>query len=151
EGFWIDPQQGIALGHRRLSIVELSPLGHQPMVSASGRWVIISNGEIYNFPEIRTELEARGVRFRGRSDTQVLLGACGAFGVEKAVQRCTGMFAFALWDRNARTLYLVRDRLGIKPLYWGWGGATFLFGSELKALRQHPNFAAEIDRDALAA
>lgn len=151
EGFWVDPQQGIALGHRRLSIVELSPLGHQPMVSASGRSVIIYNGEIYNFTEIRAELEARGVRFRGRSDTEVLLEACEAFGIEKAVQRCIGMFTFALWDRHACTLYLVRDRLGIKPLYWGQGGNTFLFGSELKALRQHPDFAAEIDRDALAA
>lgn len=150
-GYWSDPQAGVALGHRRLAIVDLSPLGHQPMVSASGRSVIAYNGEIYNFAELRADLEARGVAFRGRSDTEVLVEACEAFGVENAVRRCIGMFAFAFWDRRTRTLTLARDRLGIKPLYWGYAGETLVFGSELKALREHPAFAAEIDRDALAA
>ena len=115
-GEWAEPGAGIALGHRRLSIVDLSPRGRQPMVSASGALVIVYNGEIYNFRELRAELEAAGASFRGDSDTEVLLEACAAWGIERALGRCIGMFAVVLWDRTLRRLHLVRDRLGIKPL-----------------------------------
>lgn len=147
---WVDAAAGIALGHRRLSILDLSPLGHQPMRSASGRWVVSFNGEIYNFRALRRQLEERGHAFRGHSDTEVLLAAVQQWGVRGAVTRFNGMFAFALWDRTERTLYLARDRAGEKPLYYGWLRGTLLFGSELKALRAHPRFDAPIDRDALA-
>ncbi|HEY7685127.1 MAG TPA: asparagine synthase (glutamine-hydrolyzing) [Gemmatimonadales bacterium] len=149
-GSWIDAASGIALGFRRLSILDLSPAGHQPMESETGRYAIIFNGEIYNFQELRRELLARGHQFRGRSDTEVLLAAVSAWGVEAALQRFNGMFAFALWDREHRTLHLARDRAGEKPLYYGWMGDTLLFGSELKALHAHPAFRGEIDRNALA-
>ena len=149
-GTWADESAGIALGHRRLSILDLSPEGHQPMVSAGGRYVVAFNGEIYNFPLLRTELEGRGTRFRGHSDTEVLLAAVEAWGVRAALERFVGMFAFALWDREARTLSLCRDRMGEKPLYYGWAGNAFLFGSELKALRAHPGWRGEVDRGALA-
>jgi asparagine synthase (glutamine-hydrolysing) len=149
-GSWIDAAAGIALGFRRLSILDLSPTGHQPMESETSRFVIIFNGEIYNFQELRRELLARGHRFRGRSDTEVLLAAVSAWGVQEALQRFNGMFAFALWDRELRTLHLARDRAGEKPLYYGWMGDTLLFGSELKALQAHPSFRGEIDRNALA-
>jgi asparagine synthase (glutamine-hydrolysing) len=149
-GEWLDAAHGIALGHRRLSIVDLSVEGNQPMISASGRWVLSFNGEIYNFLDIRAELDARGVRFRGRSDTEVMLAAFDAWGLDGALQRFAGMFAFALWDRVDATLHLVRDRLGEKPLYYGWMGRTLLFGSELKAMRAHPRFRGEIARDALS-
>ncbi len=149
-GIWIDEAAGVALGHRRLSIVDLSPEGHQPMQSACGRYVVIYNGEIYNFQALRQELEGFGHPFRGRSDTEVLLAAIRQWGLTAAIERCVGMFAFALWDRKERLLHLVRDRLGIKPLYYGWVGKTFVFGSELKALRAHPDFKREINRDALA-
>ena len=148
-GVWVDATAGIALGHRRLSIVDLSPNGHQPMRSASGRWVISFNGEIYNFPSLRQELEGLGHRFRGHSDTEVLLAAVEQWGVHKALERFNGMFAFALWDRADRVLHLARDRAGEKPLYYGWMGDTFVFGSELKSMRRHPAFRPEIDRDAL--
>ena len=149
-GTWIDAEAGIALGHRRLSIIDLSPLGHQPMHSASGRYVVTFNGEIYNFRALRAELEASRHRFRGHSDTEILLGAVSQWGVRGAVERFNGMFAFALWDRQERTLHLVRDRAGEKPLYYARQGDTVFFASELKALRAHPAFRAEVDRDALA-
>ena len=149
-GAWVDTNSGIALGFRRLSILDLSPAGHQPMFSADGRYAIVFNGEIYNFAELRTELSALGHGFRGHSDTEMMLAAVCQWGLVPAVRRFNGMFAIALWDRQERQLHLVRDRLGIKPLYYGRAGQTFLFGSELKALRAHPAFRDEIDRNALA-
>jgi asparagine synthase (glutamine-hydrolysing) len=151
-GVWLDAAAGLALGHRRLSILDLSPAGHQPMVSHCGRYVVAFNGEIYNHLDIREELEAAGsaLQWRGHSDTETILAAVARWGVVAAVKRMSGMFAFALWDRKERTLSLVRDRIGEKPLYYGWMNDVFLFGSELKALRAHPAWRGEIDRDALA-
>ena len=149
-GTWADPGGEAALGFRRLSILDLSPEGHQPMSSADGRYTIAFNGEIYNFAALRHELEAAGVTFRGRSDTEVMLAAMTRWGVAATIPRLWGMFAFALWDSSERRLHLVRDRLGKKPLYYGWFGGAFLFGSELKALRAHPAFEATVDRAALA-
>ncbi len=148
-GTWVDPAAGVALGHRRLSVVDLSPLGHQPMRSASGRYVIAYNGEIYNFRSLRGELESHGHAFRSGSDTEVILAAMTQWGVHDALRRFNGMFAFALWDQKDHTLYLARDRFGEKPLYYGWFGRTLVFASELKALHTHPLFQGEIDRDAL--
>lgn len=148
---WVDAPAGLALGHRRLSIIDLSPLGHQPMISVCGRWVIAFNGEIYNFPALRAALETEGETFRGHSDTEVLLQAMARWGVDRALVEANGMFAFALWDRARRVLTLGRDRFGQKPLFYGTCGKTVLFGSELKALRAHPAFDAAIDRDAVAA
>ena len=151
-GVWVEGEAGLALGHRRLSIIDLSEDGAQPMVSASGRYVIAYNGEVYNFAAIRRELDAGGFSpaYRGHSDTEVILAAMEAWGVEGAVRRFVGMFAFALWDRRDRVLSLVRDRLGIKPMFYGWSGGALLFGSELKALRAHPAWRGEVDRGALA-
>lgn len=152
-GVWVDKETGIALGHQRLSIIDLSNQGHQPMHSACGRYVIVFNGEIYNFQDIiRKELEDSGAApvWRGHSDTEVMLAAIAYWGVENAVKRFVGMFAFALWDRQERILHLVRDRLGEKPLYYGWMGNTFLFASELKALWAHPEWRGEIDRNVLS-
>lgn len=149
-GVWTDPIAGIVLAHRRLSILDLSPLGHQPMHSPCGRYVVTFNGEIYNFRALRQELEARGQQFRGQSDTEVLVACVTEFGILSAVRRFNGMFAFALWDRRERQLYLVRDRLGEKPLYYGYLGTTLVFGSELKALRTHPGFGCRLNRGALA-
>jgi asparagine synthase (glutamine-hydrolysing) len=151
DGYWVDAEAGVALAHRRLAIIDLSPAGQQPMVSADERFVLAYNGEVYNHRSLRRDLEANGTRFRGHSDTEVLLEACAAWGVIDACRRSVGMFAFALWDRQEHTLTLVRDRLGIKPLYAGQLGSVMLFGSELGALRRHPGFAADIDRGALAA
>jgi len=148
-GLWLDARAGVALGHTRLAVVDLSPLGHQPMQSDGGRYVIAYNGEVYNFPELRAELERAGHTFQGRSDTEVVLAACEAWGPEAALTRFVGMFAFALWDRETRRLFLARDRMGEKPLYYGWAGATFLFGSELRALTRHPAWIGEVDRGAL--
>jgi len=152
QGVWADPESGVAFGHRRLSILDLSPAGHQPMFSASGRFVIVYNGEIYNCEALRQELLGAdaGTRFRGHSDTEVVLAAFEQWGIEPALEKLNGMFAFAVWDRQERTLLLARDRFGEKPLYYGWAGKTFLFGSELKSLRRHPLFQDEIDRDAVA-
>ena len=149
-GLWIDPEAGIALGFRRLSVIDLSPTGHQPMESSSGRYEVVFNGEIYNFQDLRRELVEQGYRFRGRSDTEVLLVAIEVWGVRAALERFNGMFAFALWDRRDRVLHLARDRAGEKPLYYGWQGNTLLFGSELKALRAHPAFLGRINRDSVA-
>ena len=151
-GEWAEARSGIAFGFRRLAILDLTPGGHQPMESASGRYVIAFNGEVYNYRLLRSELEAAGLApvFRGGSDTEVMLACVEAWGLDAAVRKFGGMFAFALWDRRERVLHLVRDRVGVKPLYYGRCGTTFLFGSELKALRAHPAFDAPVDRDALA-
>ena len=151
DGVWVDADAGVAMGFRRLSIIDLSDMGHQPMVSSSGRYVIVFNGEVYNFRELRDALIPAGARFTGSSDTEVILEAIQAWGLEAAVRRFVGMFAIALWDREERTLHLVRDRIGVKPLYWGRQGNLLLFGSELKALRAHPGWTPGIDRDALVA
>jgi asparagine synthase (glutamine-hydrolysing) len=148
---WHDAAAGLVLGHRRLSIIDLSPAGAQPMLSSCGRFAISFNGEIYNFTELRQELEAAGRRFRGHSDTEVIVEGAAQWGVAATVKRLIGMFALALWDRRERTLYLARDRLGIKPLYWAERDGTLLFGSELKSLLASEGFAPALDRDALAA
>ncbi|HEM7853294.1 asparagine synthase (glutamine-hydrolyzing) [Burkholderia multivorans] len=151
QGLWVDPAAGIALGHRRLAIVDLSVHGRQPMASACGRYVMVFNGEIYNHRELRAQLErvGRAPAWRGHSDTEVLLAAFAAWGVDATLRRATGMFALALWNREARVLTLARDRIGEKPLYYGRIGDALVFASELKALRAYPGFDGEIDRDAL--
>lgn len=152
DGVWVDAEAGVALAHRRLAIVDLSPAGLQPMASANGRWVLTFNGEIYNHAELRRALQAEGSApaWRGHSDTETLVEAIAAWGVEVAVRRTVGMFAMAIWDRQDRALTLVRDRLGEKPLYYAVHQGVVLFGSELKALQAHPSYRAEIDRGALA-
>jgi asparagine synthase (glutamine-hydrolysing) len=149
DGTWTDADAGVALGHRRLAIIDLSAEGRQPMVSASGRYVISYNGEVYNFPDLRSDLEASGASFRGHSDTEVMLAAIEKWGLEAAVGRFIGMFAFALWDRKTRSLHLVRDRLGIKPLFHGRVGTAVVFASELGAIERLPGFHGEVDREAL--
>ncbi|MES2941757.1 MAG: asparagine synthase (glutamine-hydrolyzing), partial [Pseudomonadota bacterium] len=155
-GAWADEQAGIALGHRRLSIVDLSPAGHQPMASSGGRFMMAFNGEVYNHLDIRAELRAAGVApaWRGHSDTETLLAGFEHWGVEATLVKTVGMFAIALWDVKERTLHLMRDRFGEKPLYYGWAGSdtgrAFVFGSELKALRAFPGFANPVCRQALA-
>ncbi|MBZ0120818.1 MAG: asparagine synthase (glutamine-hydrolyzing) [Sandaracinaceae bacterium] len=151
EGVWVDAEGGLALAHRRLSILDLSPRGRQPMSSHRGRWVVSYNGEIYNFRSLRAELEPKGHAFAGGSDTEVLLAAVEQWGPVAAANRFNGMFAFALWDREERALWLGRDRVGKKPLYYGRVGGALAFASELKAVRALPDFAAPIDRDALYA
>src|SRR3546814_589396 len=150
EGTWIDPEAGLAFGHCRLSIVNLSAAGAQPMLSPSGRYVISYNGEIFNFQALRQILEQHGQSFKGHSDTEVLLAGIDTWGLEETLRRANGMFAFALWDRYERKLVLCRDRVGKKPLYYGWLGDSFVFASELRALRAHPGFAAQVDRGALS-
>lgn len=148
-GTWVDA--GLGFGHRRLAIRDLSPAGHQPMISACGRYVIVYNGEVYSHAEIGRDLVAKGVTLRGSSDTEVILEACAAWGVEHTVERLIGMFAFALFDRQTGEMYLVRDRLGIKPVYWGVFNGCLIFGSELKALRAAKGWEPRLDRNALAA
>lgn len=146
QGLWVDESVGIALAHQRLAIVDLSPAGHQPMVSRSGRFVMVYNGEIFNADEMRGNLGP----WKGSSDTEVILEACEAWGVEETCKKLIGMFAFALWDRKECQLSLVRDRLGIKPLYWGMQNQVLFFGSQIKSFTKHPAFSPEIDRQALA-
>jgi len=148
-GTWSDASLGIGLSHRRLAIVDLSAAGHQPMHSSSGRYVMAFNGEIYNHLSLRSLLTTEyGETWRGHSDTETLLACFERWGVEKTLQATVGMFAIALWDTRERQLILARDRLGEKPLYWGWHNDVLLFGSELKALKVHPAFSDNIDRDA---
>ena len=152
-GHWHDAPQGIALGHRRLSIIDLSQTGAQPMVSASGRYVLITNGEIYNHRDLRAEIDASGgtgTDWRGSSDTEVLLEAIALWGLDQALSRAHGMFALALWDRERRVLSLARDRMGEKPLHLADLGGCVLFASELKALTAHPSWRGEIDPTAVA-
>jgi len=148
-GEWVDVDAGVGFAHRRLSIIDLSHAGHQPMTSRNNRYVIIFNGEIYNYQEIRSKLDKSGVVFRGHSDTETLLESIAYQGLDQTLNLINGMFAFALWDKETRLLTLVRDRIGKKPLYYGWSNGVFLFGSELKALKKHPAFNDEIDRAAL--
>lgn len=149
-GVWLDGDAGIALGHRRLSILDLSQAGHQPMTSASGRYVLVLNGEIYNHKELRKQLDLPSCRiWCGNSDTETLLAAVEAWGLDKTLKESVGMFAMAMWDRQDRQLLLARDRMGEKPLYYGWQKGVLLFGSELKVLRAHPSFQSEIDSDVL--
>jgi asparagine synthase (glutamine-hydrolysing) len=153
QGHWGDADAGVGLGHQRLSIVDLSTAGHQPMRSADGRYVIAYNGEVYNHAALRREVEEAGGApsggWAGHSDTETLLAAIALWGLEGALRTCVGMFALALWDVREQALFLARDRFGEKPLYYGWAGGDFVFGSELKALRAHPGFDNEVDRGAL--
>ncbi len=149
-GVWEDSRQNLALSHRRLAVIDLSPSGHQPMLSADSRYALTYNGEIYNFNELKTSLINMGQTFAGSSDTEVFLQACVVWGVKKTIEQCIGMFAFGIWDRLENTLILGRDRLGIKPIFWGLSDHLFLFGSELKALHAHPGFRPSLDLSALA-
>lgn len=148
-GYWLEDHGRLALGHRRLSIQDLSPAGSQPMTSASGRYVIAFNGEVYNFQELRRELTDLGFGFRGHSDTEVMLAAFEAWGVDASLKRFAGMFAFAVYDRQEQTVCLARDRMGEKPLYYGWQGNVLVFGSELKALREHEAWTGAVNPEAL--
>lgn len=150
QGIWFDERLGVGLAHSRLSVVDLSVNGHQPMTSHSGRYVIVYNGEIYNYRKTRSLLEERGASFKGQTDSEVLLEAIDCLGLENALKCSIGMFSFALWDKKEQTLTLACDRMGEKPLYYGWQGKAFLFGSELKALRTHPLWQGGVDRNALA-
>ncbi len=149
-GLWVEPEGWVAFGHRRLSIVDLSVDGHQPMTSPDGRWTVCYNGEIYNFGDLRRQLVGEGMAFRGGSDTEVLLGALQVWGIDRAIDAAEGMFAFALWDHRLRELHLVRDRFGEKPLYYGWVGSRLAFASELKALAALTGFSPDLDREAVA-
>jgi len=152
EGFWHEAEFNVCLGHRRLSIVDLSSQGHQPMASCSNRYVIVFNGEIYNHLFLRESLKKSSIdiTWRGHSDTETLLACIDTWGLEKTIKKCSGMFAIALFDKKDNSIYLVRDRMGEKPLYYGIQNGVFLFGSELKALKKHPAFQGEIDRNSLA-
>src|SRR5215475_1893573 len=148
DGVWLSNDGRVGLGHRRLSILDLSSLGHQPMVSRCGAWHMVYNGEIYNFKEIRASLESLGHRFAGTGDSEVILAAFSQWGPE-AVTRFIGMFAIALWHEATRCLHLIRDRLGVKPLFYRWDGNVIVFGSELKALRAFTEWPVQLDADAL--
>jgi asparagine synthase (glutamine-hydrolysing) len=148
-GVWVDADAGVAFGHQRLAVLDLGMGGSQPMISSSGRWVMAYNGEIYNHLEVRHRLEQAGTIFRSNSDTEVLVAAVERWGIDRALEACEGMFAVALWDRRDRELHLIRDRFGEKPLYYGWLGKVFAFGSELKALSALPGFGAELNRRAV--
>jgi len=150
-GVWLNEKGDLAMAHRRLAIIDLSPAGHQPMTSPCGRFTLVFNGEIYNHPDLRADLEREGGHFdwRGHSDTETLLATLRHWGIKKTIQRINGMFAFVLWDSTERCLFLVRDRMGEKPLYYGCSGGSFLFGSELKSLVAHPHWQGDIDRNAL--
>lgn len=150
QGEWFDPDQGIALGHRRLKIMDQGPLGHQPAPSQSGRYVFAYNGEIYNHRDLRSELEGRGYSFQGQGDTEVALACLDCWGIEESLQRWDGMFALAVWDRQRGRLVLARDRIGEKPLFYGQVGDHFVFASELRALSRHPRFQPDLDPSALA-
>lgn len=150
EGIWLDQTNGIGMAHRRLSILDLSEAGHQPMTSASGRYVFAFNGEIYNYLDLRTKLKTeKDIKWRGHSDTETLLAGFEKWGIVPTLKKCIGMFAFALWDKQLKILTLGRDRLGEKPLYYGWINNVFFFGSELTAFKPHPKFKADINRDSL--
>ena len=151
EGLWFDGDERIGLSHRRLAVLDLSAAGHQPMVSSTGRFVIAYNGEVYNHLQLRQELASAeaSTKWRGTSDTETILEGFERWGIRETIARCVGMFAFAVWDRERRELVLARDRLGEKPLYYGWQRGTLLFGSDLSAIRVHPTFGAEVDRGAL--
>ncbi len=151
DGVWVDDEAGFATGHRRLAVVDLSEAGAQPMISADERYVLCYNGEVYNAEDLRAELSPHGINYRGHSDTEVILEAWGRWGPRQTVEKLIGMFTLCVWDRRDKRMWLVRDRLGIKPLYWGQFGDLLLFGSELKALRAHPDWPVEIDYDAIAA
>lgn len=150
EGTWLNQSGNLAMAHQRLSVVDLSTAGHQPMTSSNGRYVLAYNGEVYNFSELREQLIVCGICFRGHSDTEVILAAIEVWGLESAIKKFVGMFAFALWDEREQSLHLVRDRLGIKPLYYGWVNGAFVFGSELNAIKAFPGFNSIIDRNSLA-
>ncbi len=150
-GSWLDPVAGIALGHRRLAIVDTSLAGHQPMMSENGRFILVFNGEIYNHPDLRDDLASAGAapRWRGHSDTETLLAGISRWGLKDTLRRAAGMFALAVWDRQSGELMLARDRFGEKPLYYGWAGNSLIFGSELKSLKAHPRFEAQLCFEAL--
>lgn len=150
QGLWVETKDQVALAQRRLSIIDLSPAGHQPMHSHCDRWVMVYNGETHSDQELRPLLVEKGITFKGHSDTETMLEACAALGVEEATKQFIGMFAFALWDKKEKRLYLVRDRIGIKPLYWSYHEGTFAFASELKALRKSPGFPLQLDSKAIA-
>lgn len=153
QGFWLDNEKGIALAHQRLSILDLSPSGNQPMISRSGRYAIVFNGEIYNHLDVRSKLVGLNIDWRGHSDTETLLAAFEHWGIKSTIEKCVGMFAFAVWDKKTNNLILARDRMGEKPIYFGWQGmgnnSCFIFGSELKALKAHPSFSGEVNQEAL--
>ena len=149
-GLWVDEKDQIALAQRRLSIIDVSKAGHQPMHSQCGRWVMVYNGETHSDQELRPLLKEKGVTFRGHSDTETMLEACAVLGITEATRQFIGMFAFALWDKQDKRLYLVRDRIGIKPLYWSYHAGTLAFASELKAFRGFPVFPIDTDQEAIA-
>ena len=151
DGFWIDKKSRVAIGHRRLSVLDLSFAGHQPMRSSSGRYVIAFNGEIYNHLNLRERLDIEldnSIKWVGHSDTETLLSCFEVWGIDATLKEISGMFAIALYDTKHNSFYLIRDRMGEKPLYYGWSGNDFVFGSELKSIKAFNGFSAEVDRNA---